>query len=173
MTVTTPTGNVKGSDLSTLRDAYTGHWSGILCPVGAAMAQWQLAILLSDAADACGSGSPFVPNEVMLRLVVVGYNELPDCAPVYPSSGLPIALRVPVVNADTVDGVHLVCRAYFNQARSNGGAGSDVEATGGAVTLTRMDSTAFEGSYTLTFPNGGAAAGSFAAPWCGPPAPSS
>lgn len=168
MTVTNPTGNVKGSDLSTLRDAYTGHFNGLKCPLGATMAQWQLAIMLSDAQDACGSGTPYVADEVTIRLVLTGYNELPDCAPIYPPSGLPLTLQVNnATPVDTVDGTHLLCRAYFMKARSNGGLGSDVAAVGGTVTLTRMDVTAFEGSYDLTFPQGDVAAGSFAAPWCG------
>lgn len=165
--VTNPTGSVNGNSLTGLQDAYTGHWGGIVCPVGAAMAQWQHAVLLSDAADACTSGTPFLPGELTIRFVLVGYIELPDCAPVYPPSGdLPITFTVPA-NQDTTDGVHRLVRVYFNKAKNNGQGGTDVEATGGTVTFTAMNNSQFEGSYDLTFSSSGSAAGSFVAPWCG------
>jgi hypothetical protein len=169
--VTNSTGSVSGNSLTGLQDAYTGHWSGLVCPEGAAMAQWQMVVLASNATDACGSGNPFLPGELTVRVTLVGYKELPDCAPVYPPTGdLPVTLTVPAVNHDTSQGVHLVARAYFNKAKSNGQGGNDVEATGGTVTLARMDNQQYEGSFSLTFPQGGTAAcEAFTAPWCGTP----
>lgn len=166
--VTNPTGSVNGNSLTGLQGAYTGHWAGIICPAGAAMAQHQYAVLLSSVADPCGTGTPFQPGELTIRAVITGYIELPDCAEVYPpAADLPITLTVPIVNHDTSDGVHRVARAYFNKAKSNGQGGNDVEATGGTVTLTRMDATQYEGSFDLTFPSGGSFSASFVAPWCG------
>lgn len=166
--VTNPTGSVNGNSLTGLQDAYTGHFGGILCPVGAAMAQWNHAVLLSNAADACGTGNPFMGGELTVRVVLVGYNELPDCAPVYPpAADLPLTFTVPAVNLDTSDGVHRLVRVYFNKAKANGSGGSDIEATSGTVTFTRADNVQFEGSVDLTFPSGGSFSGSFVAPWCG------
>lgn len=167
--VTNPTGAVSGTSLSGLQDAYTGSWSGITCPVGAAMAQWQHIVLLSSQAGACASGNPWSANEVTVRVVLVGYKGLPDCAPVYPpTTDLPLTLTVPNTPSTTSDGVSRLVRVYFMKARSNGNAGNDVEATGGTVTFTRMDNAQFEGSYSLTFPQGASAAvDSFVAPWCG------
>jgi len=169
--VTNPTGSVSGNSLTGLQGAYSGHWGGITCPAGAAMAQWQMAVLLSSADDPCGTGSPFLANELHVRLVLTGYKELPDCAAVYPpATDLPITLTVPIVNHDTSEGVHLVARAYFNKAKSNGSGGNDVEATGGTWTFTRMDNSQYEGSVSLTFPNEGSfSCSGYVAPWCGTP----
>lgn len=165
--VTNPTGTVAGNDLTTLKDAYAGNFGGLQCPADVAMAQWQMLVLLSNAADACTSGNPFLAGELTVRFVFVGYRELPDCAPVYPpAADLPLTWTLPNWR-DTSDGVHRSLAAYFNKARSNGQAGNDVQATGGTVTFTAMDATSYQGSYNLQFPSGGSAAGSFVAPWCG------
>jgi len=166
--VTNPTGSVNGNSLTGLQDAYAGNFGGLLCPAGGVQAQWNHVVLLSSAADACGTGNPYVGGEVTVRLVPLGWIGLPDCAPVYPPPGdLPLTFTVPDVQLVTSDGVTRIVRAYFMKAKANGGLGNDVAATGGTVTFTRMDATAYEGSATLTFPSGGSFSGSFVAPWCG------
>jgi hypothetical protein len=169
--VTNPTGSVSGNSLTGLQDAYAGNASGLWCQIDQAQPQYQMIVLLSNASDACGTGNPYVSNELTIRLVLWGYKDLgslPNCLTVYPPAGdLPLTFTVPDTQLNTSDGVHRYVRAYFMKARSNGGAGSDVAATAGTVTFTRMDSTASEGSASLTFPSGGSFSGSFVAPWCG------
>jgi hypothetical protein len=166
--VTNPTGTVGGNNLTALQDAYTGHFGGILCPVGGAMAQWNHAVLLSSQASACTVGNPYSSNELTLRLVPFGYIELPACASPYPPAGdLPLTFTVPNVLQTTTDGVHRsVLGAYVMKAKSNGGVGNDIAATSGTVTFTAMDSTSFAGSFDLYF-GAAHATGSFVAPWCG------
>jgi hypothetical protein len=85
-----------------------------------------------------------------------------------PAADLPLTFTVPDVQQTTSDGVTRIVRAYFMKAKSGGGVGNDVAATGGTVTFTAMDSTQFEGSYSLTFPSSqSAAVDGFVAPWCG------
>ena len=167
--VTSPTGSVSGNSLTGLQDAYAGHFGGIVCPAGGAMAQWNHAVLLSDCAGACASGNPYVANELTVRLVLFGYKELPDCASVYPpAADLPRTFVVPNVLQDTSDGVHRsVLGAYFMKAKASGAVGNDVAAVSGTVTLTRADNVQYEGSATLVFPSGGSLSGGFVAPWCG------
>lgn len=168
--VTNPTGSVAGNSVGGLRSAYTGEFGGIVCPAGTAMAQWNHLVLCSNAADACASGSPFLAGELTVRAVLFSYIELPDCASPYPPAGdLPLVMSVASGGGpyDTSDGVHRYISGYFNKAKASGQAGNDVAATGGSFTFTRMDNVQFEGSYSLTFPSGGTAAGSFVAPWCG------
>lgn len=169
--VTNPTGSVNGNSLTGLQDAYTGNASGLYCQVDTAQPQFQHVVLLSDCANACTTGNPYVANEVTVRLLLWGYKDLgalPNCLSVYPpAADLPLAFSVPDVQLTTSDGVHRYVRAYFMKARNNGGAGSDVAATGGTVTFTAMNSTQYEGSASLTFPSGGSFSGSFVAPWCG------
>lgn len=169
--VNNPTGSVSGNSLTGLQDAYTGNWSGLLCQVDSAQPQFQHVVLLSDAADACGTGNPYVANEVTVRLLLWGYKDLgalPNCLSIYPpAADLPLSFSVPDVQLNTSDGVHRYAKAAFMKARSNGGAGSDVWAIGGTVTLTRADNVQYEGSASLTFPSGGSFSGSFVAPWCG------
>jgi hypothetical protein len=158
-TVTNSTGSVNGNSLTGLQGAYTGNFGGVV-----GVSAWQHVCLLSDNADPCGTGNPYVGNELTVRLVLW----TPDVAPVYPPSGdLPLTFTVPDVQLITSDGFHRAVRAYFMKAKANGSAGGDVAATGGTVTFTAMDSTTYDGDYDLTFPNGGSAAGSFTAPWCG------
>lgn len=50
----------------------------------------------------------------------------------------------------------------------------DSDATSGSITFTRLDSNRVEGSYNLVFPNGnGTLTGTFVAPNCAIPAPTS
>lgn len=172
--VTNPTGTVSGNSLTGLQDAYTGNFGGLTCPAGATMAQWQMLTLLSNAADACTSGTPFQAGELTVRVVLLGTNALPDCAPVYPpAADLPlvfdIAVPAPALNPGTSDGAERYARVFFNKAKNNGQAGNDVEATSGTVTITRADSTQYEGSFNVSFPAGGSFSGAFTAPWCGTP----
>jgi hypothetical protein len=169
--VTNPTGSCSGQSLTGLQDAYAGNASGLYCQVDSAQPQFQHVVLLSDAADACGTGSPYVANEVTVRLVLWGYKDLgalPNCLSVYPpAADLPLVFTVPDVQLTTSDGVHRYAKACFMKARNNGGPGSDVWAIGGSVTLTRADNVQYEGSASLTFPSGGSFSGGFVAPWCG------
>jgi hypothetical protein len=166
--VTSPTGTVSGNSLTGLQDAYAGNWGGLLCPAGGVQAQWNHVVLLSDCAGACTVGSPYVGNELTIRLVLLGWIGLPDCAPVYPpAADVPATFTVPDVQLTSSDGVTRTVRAYFMKAKAGGGVGNDVAATGGTVTFTRMDATQYEGSASLAFPSGGSFAGSFVAPWCG------
>jgi hypothetical protein len=170
--VTNPTGSVSGTSLAGLVDAYAGNASGLYCQVDQAQPQFQHVVLLSDAADACGTGNPYVPGEVTVRLVLWGYKDLgalPNCLSVYPpAADLPLTFTVPDVQLDTSDGVHRYVRAYFMKARSNGGPGNDVAAIGGSVTLTRADSVQYESNASLTFPSSGSfSCSAFVAPWCG------
>jgi TAT (twin-arginine translocation) pathway signal sequence len=166
--VTNPTGTVGGHNLSTLQDAYTGHFAGLKCPAGAAQAQWNMAVLLSSQAGACTVGNPYSSNELTLRIVLFGYADLPDCASPYPPVGdLPLTFTVPNVLQTTSEGTHRsVLQAYVMKAKSNGGLGGDTAASSGTVTFTRMDSTQFEGSYDLRYGTS-AVTGAFVAPWCG------
>jgi hypothetical protein len=166
--VTDPTGSVSGNSLTGLQDAYAGNWGGLLCPAGGVQAQWNHVVLLSSQVGACAAGSPYSANELTIRLVLLGWVGLPDCAPVYlPAADLPLTFTVPDVQQVTSDGVTRTVRAYFMKAKSGGGVGNDVAATGGTVSFTRADSVQYEGSATLMFPSGGSFAGSFVAPWCG------
>lgn len=166
--VTDPTGSVNGKNLAGLVDAYTGTWSGINSPSGATMAQWQHLVLLSNVTGVCarmGTSGTFAPNEITLRATMVGYIELPGDAPtVPPATDLPLTLPAGQ-QVTTSDGVHRMASPYVNQARKNGGAGSDTAATGGSVTFTRMDTISYEGSYDLWFGTS-RVTGSFVAPWC-------
>jgi hypothetical protein len=132
------------------------------------MAQWNHAVLLSSQAGACAVGNPYSGNELTLRLVLFGYVEQPACASPYPpAADLPLTFAVPNVLQTTSDGVHRsVLGAYVMKAKSGGGIGNDIAASGGTVTLTRMDATQFEGSYDVVF-GSAHATGSFVAPWCG------
>jgi hypothetical protein len=169
--VTNPTGSVNGNSLTGLLDAYADAWAGILEPVGAAMAQGNYYVLLSDHTDACSRvGQPFAANEVTLRFVQVYYAPLPlGASPWVPAADLPCVFTVgqPLT---TSDGVIRQITPYFNKANSSGGQGKDVAPTGGTVTFTAVDPATgqHEGSYDLTFARGGTAAGAFLAPWCGP-----
>jgi hypothetical protein len=169
--VTNPTGSVNGKNLATLVDAYAGNWGGITQPLDGAQAQWNYANLLSAVVGACareGSGSSYAPSELTLQLVLVGYADLPNPAPVFPpAADLPLVLTVGGWT-QTSDGVYRQVRPQVMQATRQGKAGNSTAATGGAVTFTRLDGVEQDGSYTLAFPNGGSAAGSFVAPWCGP-----
>jgi hypothetical protein len=167
--VTNPTGTVSGQSLTGLQDAYAGNFGGLICPAGGVQAQWNHVVLLSSQANACTTGNPYSSNEVTIRLVLWAFNELPDCAGVYPPSGdLPLTFTVQDVQQTTSDSVTRAVRAYYMKAKATGGLGNDVAATGGTVTFTRMDNVQYEGSYSLTFPSSGSAAvDGFVAPWCG------
>jgi hypothetical protein len=167
-TVTNPTGTVNGNNLATLTDAYTGHFGGIVCPAGGAQAQWNMAVLLSSQAGACTVGNPYSANELTLRIVLFGYADLPDCASPYPpAADLPLTFTVPNVLQTTSDGTHRsVLQAYVMKAKSNGGLGSDIPASSGTATFTRMDNVQFEGSYDLYYGTAHVTGG-FVAPWCG------
>jgi len=71
--VTNPTGSVNGNSLTGLQDAYAGNFGGLLCPAGGVQAQWNHVVLLSDCANACTTGSPYVGNELTVRLVPLGW----------------------------------------------------------------------------------------------------
>lgn len=166
--VTNPTGSVNGQSLTGLQDAYAGNFGGLICPAGGVQAQWNHVVLLSSAADACTTGNPYIANEVTVRLVLWAFNELPDCAGVYPpTADLPLTFTVQDVQQTTTDSVTRAARAYFMKAKANGGIGNDIAATSGTVTFTRMDSGQYEGTIDLAFPSGGSADASFVAPWCG------
>jgi hypothetical protein len=167
--VTNPTGSVGGQSLTGLQDAYAGNFGGLGCPAGGVQAQWNHVVLLSSQAGACATGNPYSANEVTIRLVLLGWIPLPDCAPVYPpAADLPLTFTVPDVQQVTSDGVTRSVRAYYMKAKSGGGLGNDVAATGGTVTFTRMDNAQYEGSISLAFPSSGSASASaFTAPWCG------
>lgn len=169
--VTSPTGTVKRKDLTHLVDAGTYDYSGWTEPQGTSMAQNQYLSLCSDHADVCGrlgSGGSFAASEITLRFVIVNYALLPGSAPVYPpAADLPLTFTANTTQ-QTSDGVLRTCRPYVNQASSQGNAGTDVAATGGTVTFTRMDAGGMEASWDLWF-DGDHTTGSFAAPWCGTP----
>lgn len=174
-TVTNPTGSVNGISLAGLADAYTGSFAGTTQPLQAAdgqwmQAQWNYSVQLSDKPDPCsrqGSGGGYAPEEVTLTFVVIGFAPLPDPAPWQPpAADLPLTLTAQRWQPSS-DGVQRKIDPIYMKARKNGGPGSTISAIGGTVTFTRIDATAHEGSYDLTFPNGGRAAGSFVAPWCG------
>ena len=100
--------------------------------------------MLSDHAGACGrsgAGEPYAANEVTLRFTLVGYDDtagqLPPVQP--PAADRPLSFPATGTWVTTSDGVHRQLKAYAMKARSNGAAGSDVLATGGTVTFTRMD----------------------------------
>jgi hypothetical protein len=166
-TVTNPTGSVKGNSLTGLQDAYTGNYSGSAQTIPP---QWQHAVLLSDQTGACtreGSGGSYGPSELTVRFTMIGYwntnGQLPPVQP--PAAVMPLTFQA-TAWLQTSDGVQRVCNPYFMKARSNGGTGSDVAATSGTVTFTRMDATNYEGSYDLYF-GSDHITGSFVAPWCG------
>lgn len=162
--VTNPAGSVGGTSLAGLTDAYTGNFGGSTLTTPP---QWQHVVLLSATTGACGregSGSPYAASEVTLRFTFIGYwNTAGQLPPVYPPITAVFAANT---WQTTSDGVNRICKPYFMKARSNGGAGSDVAATSGTVTLTRADSTQYEGSYDLYF-GSDHVTGAFVAPWCG------
>lgn len=176
-TVTNPIGSVKGNSLTGLVDAYTGNWAsiepgevytGTVDPQGAASAQWQHVVLLSGVAGACGregSGGDYAPNEITLRLSMVGYADLPGSAATIPMLTAPLVFTA---NAwlTTPDGVHRIVKPYFMKASKNGGLGTDIAATAGTITFTQMDPSVYVGSCDLAFNGTDRAAGSFVAPWC-------
>jgi hypothetical protein len=140
-TVTGPTGSVKGVSYAGLSDAYTGNYGGSVATVSP---QWQHAVLLSDTTGACGrsgAGEPYAANEVTLRFTLVGYDntagQLPPVQP--PAADLPLSFPATGMWVTTSDGVQRQLKAYAKKAKSNGAAGSDLLATGGTVTFTRMD----------------------------------
>jgi hypothetical protein len=164
--VANPTGSVKGVSTTGLVDAYTGNYGGSAATIPP---QWQHVVLLSNVTGACareGQGHGYAVNELTVRLTLIGYwntnGQLPPVQP--PAADLPLTLTAGQW-LTTSDGVQRVCNPYFMKARSNGGAGSDVAATGGTVTFTRMDATQYEGSYDLAFGTDHIT-GSFIAPWC-------
>jgi hypothetical protein len=168
-TLTGPTGSVKGVSYARLTDAYTGNYSGSVATVSP---QWQHAVLLSDTTGACGrsgAGEPYAPNEVTLRFTLVGYDntagQLPPVQP--PAADLPLSFPATGTWVTTSDGVQRQLKAYAMKAKSNGAAGSDLAATGGTVTFTRMDPGpgSYEGSYDVRFGRG-RVTGRFSAPWC-------
>lgn len=165
--VTNPTGSVKGHSLTGLVDAYTGNYAG---SAQTTPPQWQHAVLLSDHTGACsreGSGGSYAASELTVRLTMTGYRDTPGQLPPVepPAVDLPLTYTANTWLV-TSDGVNRVCNPYFMQARNNGGAGSDVSATGGTVTLTQADQTGYAGSYDLYF-GSDHITGSFSAPWCG------
>jgi hypothetical protein len=181
--VANPTGSVGGKSLTGLQDALT-LFSGITEPIGTSDAQWQLVALLSNTASVCsryvGGQFSYAPNEITLRIVVVGWAVNPASAPwALPAADLPLTLPVvdPPVDPATgktpgtvsSDGVHRVLRPYVMQAGKNGRPGSDTSATSGTVTFTAISSTdpgkGQSGSYDLYFGTDHVA-GSFVAPWC-------
>jgi hypothetical protein len=164
--VTSPTGSVNGNSLTGLQDAYTGNYGGSAQTIPP---QGQHVVLLSNVAGACvreGSGGVYAAAELTVRLTVVFYwNNNGQLTPIQPpSADLPLTFTAGTWLTSS-DGVNRVVNPYFMKARNNGGAGSDVAATGGTVTFTRMDTTAYEGSYDLWF-GSDHITGSFAAPWC-------
>ena len=168
-TVTSPTGSVKGVSYAGLSDAYTGNYGGSIATVSP---QWQHAVLLSDTTGACGrsgAGEPYAANEVTLRFTLVGYDntagQLPPVQP--PAADLPLSFPATGTWVTTSDGVRRQLKAYAMKAKSNGAAGSDLVATGGTVTFTRMDPGpgSYQGSYDVRFGRG-RVTGRFGAPWC-------
>jgi hypothetical protein len=170
--VTNPTGSVGGNNLSTLVDAYTGNFGGITEPLGTTQAQWNYLSLLSATPDPCarkGAGGLYAPNELLLLFVLVGYADLPNPAPWQPpAEALPLTFTG-AAWLETSDQVYRQCLPQVMRATKGGKPGNAVVATGGTVTFTRYDATSQDGTYDLSFPDGGTAAGSFTAPWCGPP----
>ena len=167
--VTGPTGSVKGVSYAGLTDAYTGNYGGSVATVEP---QWQHAVLLSDTPGACGrsgAGEPYAANEVTLRFTLVGYattaGQLPPVQP--PAADLPLTFPATGRWVTTSDGVQRQLKAYAMKAKSNGAAGSDLVASGGTVTFTRMDPGpgSYEGSYDVRFGRG-RVTGGFGAPWC-------
>lgn len=91
--------------------------------------------------------------------------QLPPVEP--PAADLPVSFPATGTSVTTSDGVHRQLKAYAMKAKSNGAAGSDVVATGGTVTFTRMDRGpgSYEGSYDVRFGRS-RVTGRFGAPWC-------
>jgi hypothetical protein len=173
--VTNSTGSVKGKSLIGLTDAYTGNWSGsggtydTTSPSLAGQpAQVQHVVMLSDQAGACsrkGSGGAYGSLELTLRFSMVAYADVPaDVATIPLAADVPLTFQANTLRF-TSDGAHRELLPYVMQASRNGNPGSDTQATSGTVTLTRADSTAYEGSYDLMF-GSDHVTGSFAAPWC-------
>ena len=86
------------------------------------------------------------------------HGETPDLPLTFPATGRWVT---------TSDGVQRQLKAYAMKAKSNGAAGSDLVASGGTVTFTRMDPGpgSYEGSYDVRFGRG-RVTGGFGAPWC-------
>lgn len=173
--VTSPTGSVKGHSLTGLVDAYTGNWSGLngtydgtTTPLSGAQAQAQHVVLLSDQVGACsreGSGGSYGGSELTVRLTMIVYADLPNSmTTIPPSADVPLTFTANTW-LTTSDGVHRVVNPYFMQASRNGGAGTPTQASGGTVTFTQADSTAYAGSYDLYWGTDHIT-GSFSAPWC-------
>lgn len=164
MGTATATGTVKRIPLSGLTDAASYGYSGTSGPP----AQWQFISLASDHANVCqDAGGGFRDSEITFRLLLLGYADGTNPAPVYPpSSGLPLTMTASQA-VTTSDGVHRTCKPYVMQAK-NGNAGTDNAATSGTVTITGWDASGVTASWDLYFGTDHAT-GSLTAPWCGTP----